>query len=207
MIHKLINHWNERPSAFLQNPCAFDLTLNKGAMIAILVSFRTQTSLSYNSSSLMAHRLRKLCLRGRWWSWKGIPGEYGLFIDFLLICPVKSSPVSSYAKVSSVSPPLNSPLLPFRGEGLCRFIGGRSPPEVFETFLTSKDRKIKANGGWLKIYDFKKTFALAHSMPSSVTFIVTELSEQGIERVGISGSGIWTKYSAIFRRRQNFLTR
>ena len=113
MIHKLINHWNERPSAFLQNPCAFDLTLNKGAMIAILVSFRTQTSLSYNSSSLMAHRLRKLCLRGRWWSWKGIPGEYGLFIDFLLICPVKSSPVSSYTKVSSVSPPLNSPASPF----------------------------------------------------------------------------------------------
>ena len=49
---------------------------------------------------------------------------------------------------------------------------------------------MKANGGWLKIYDFKKFFALAYSMPSSVTFMVTELSELGIERVGILGSGI-----------------
>ena len=53
---------------------------------------------------------------------------------------------------------------------------GGAPLGVFEAFLTSKDRKIKANGGWLKIYDFKKTFALAYSMPSSATFIVTELS-------------------------------
>ena len=49
---------------------------------------------------------------------------------------------------------------------------------------------MKANGGWLKIYDFKKFFILAYSMPSSVTFMVTELSELGIERVGILGSGI-----------------
>ena len=55
---------------------------------------------------------------------------------------------------------------------------GGAPLGVFEASVTSKDRKIKANGGWLKIYDFKKFFALAHSMPSSVTFIVTELSEQ-----------------------------
>ena len=41
-----------------------------------------------------------------------------------------------------------------------------------------------------KCTTLKKTFALAHSMPSSVTFIETELSEQAIERVGISGSGI-----------------
>ena len=61
---------------------------------------------------------------------------------------------------------------------------------------------MKANGGWLKIYDFKKFFALAYSMPSSVTFIVTELSEQGIERVGILGSGIWTKYSASLGERK-----
>ena len=121
MIHKLINHWNERPSAFLQNPCAFDLRLS-----AILVSFRTQTSLSYNSSSLIAHRLRKLCLRGRWWSWEGIPGKYVLFIDFLLICPVKSSPVLSNAKVLLLLHPSALRLLPSRGEGLCRFIGGRS---------------------------------------------------------------------------------
>ena len=67
---------------------------------------------------------------------------------------------------------------------------GGAPLGVFEAFLTSKDGKIKANGGWLKIYDFKNFFALAHSMPSSVTFNVTELSEQGIERVGISVSGI-----------------
>ena len=44
--------------------------------------------------------------------------------------------------------------------------------------------------------NFKNFLALAHSMPSSVTFIVTELSEQGIERVGISVSGIWTKLIA-----------
>ena len=76
---------------------------------AILVSFRTQTSLSYNSSSLMAHRLPKLCLRGRWWSWKGIPGKYVVFIDFFFLkCPVKSSPVLSNAKVSPVSPPFSS---------------------------------------------------------------------------------------------------
>ena len=49
--------------------------------------------------------------------------------------------------------------------------------------------------GW-KYTTLKKTFALAHSMPSSVTFIESELSEQGIERVGISVSGIWTKLIA-----------
>ena len=77
---------------------------------AIFVSFRTHTSLSYNSSSLTAHRLPKLCLRGRWWLWKGIPGKYVVFIDFFLLkCPVKSGPVLSNAKVSPVSPPLNSP--------------------------------------------------------------------------------------------------
>ena len=77
---------------------------------AIFVSFRTQTSLSYNSSSLIAHRLPKLCLRGWWWLWKGIPGKYVVFIDFFYLkFPVKSSPVLSNAKVSPVSPPLNSP--------------------------------------------------------------------------------------------------
>ena len=111
MTKKLINRWNERPSAFLQNPCASDLKLNKCALPdAIFVFFRTQTSLSYNSSSLIAHRLPKLCLRGRWWLWKGIPGKYVVFIDFFLLkCPVKSGPVLSNAKVSPVSPPLNSP--------------------------------------------------------------------------------------------------
>ena len=123
---------------------------------AIMVSFRTPTSLSYNSSSLIAHRLPKLCLRGRWWSWEGIPRKYVLFFDVLLICPVKSSSVLSNAKVLLFPHPSTLRLLPSRGEGLCKFIGGRSsdPWEVFGAFLTSKD-KIKANGGWLQIYDFR----------------------------------------------------
>ena len=126
MIHKLINYWNERPSAFLQNPCASDLKLNKGAIIRRLVSFRTQTSLSYNSSSLMAHRLPKLCLRGRWWSWKRIPGKYVLFFFFLWY--VQLSPVQFYhmPKFLLFPHPSALRLLPSRGEGLCRFIGGRS---------------------------------------------------------------------------------
>ena len=113
MIHKLINHWNERPSAFLQNPCASDLKLNKCAIIRRHLCFFSNpdfTQLQFKLSSLMAHSLPKLCLRGRRWSWKGIPGKYVVFIDFFLLkCPVKSSPVLSNAKVSPVSPPLNSP--------------------------------------------------------------------------------------------------
>ena len=55
--------------------------------------------------------------------------------------------------------------------------------------------------------NFKNFLALAHSMPSSVTFIVTELSEQGIERVGIlSIRDLNETDSARFRRTQNFLT-
>ena len=90
---------------------------------AIFVSFRTQTSLSYNSSSLIAHRLPKLCLRGRWWLWKGIPGKYVVFIDFFY-WNVQLSPVQFYQMPKFLLFPHPSTLR--RGEGLCKFIGGSS---------------------------------------------------------------------------------
>ena len=110
MIHKLINHWNERPSAFLQNPCASDLKLNKGAIFRRLVSFRTQTSLSYNSSSLMATGYPSSVWEVADGREKEFPVNmlYSSIFFFFWKCPVKSSPVLSNAKVSPVSPPLSS---------------------------------------------------------------------------------------------------
>ena len=111
MIHKLISHWNQRPSAFLQNPYAFDLKLNKGAIIRRHLAFFSNpdfTQLQFKFTN-GAQPTQALFERSMMVVKRGIPREHVLFFDFLLICPVKSSPILSYAKVSPVSPPLSSP--------------------------------------------------------------------------------------------------
>ena len=116
---------------------------------------------------------------------------------FLLICPVKSSPLLSNAKVSSVSPPLNSPASPFAWWRTVQVYRWEELPEnSLRLFSPQKTGKWKQMAGGWKYTTLKKTFALAHSMPSSVTFIVTELSEQGIKSIRISGSGIWRELVA-----------
>ena len=173
MIHKLINHWNERPSAFLQNPCASDLKLNKCAIIRRHLCFFSNpdfTQLQFKLSSLMAHRLPKLCLRGR--RWKGIPGKYVVFIDFFY-WNVQLSPVQFYQMPKFLLFPHPSTLR--RGEGLCKFIGGSSSLRGLWGFSHFKRPENKSK--WRMVENIpilKKTFALAHSMPSSVTFIETE---------------------------------
>ena len=129
MIHKLMNHWNERPSAFCRILAHSIWSWTRSPLSgAIVVSIRTQTSLSYNSSSPIAHRLPKLCLRGRWWSWKGIPGKYVLFFDFFIDMSSSYSFIKCQSYFCFPTPQLSgfSLHLPSRGEGLCRFIGGRS---------------------------------------------------------------------------------
>ena len=116
---------------------------------------------------------------------------------FLLICPVKSSPLLSNAKVSSVSPPLNSPASPFAWWRTVQVYRWEELPDSsLRLFSPQKTGKWKQMAGGWKYTNLKKTFALAHSMPSSVTFIVTELSEQGIKSIRISGSGIWRELVA-----------
>ena len=105
MIHKLINHWNERPSAFLQNPCAFDMKLNKGAII------------------------RRHC--SVWEVDDGREKEFPVnmfYSSFFFLWYVQFSPVQYYhmPKFLLFPHPSALRLLPSRGEGLCRFIGGRS---------------------------------------------------------------------------------
>ena len=111
MTKKLINRWNERPSAFLQNPCASDLKLNKCATIRRHLCFFsnpdftqlqfkfTNGSTGYPSSGWEVDDGRE----------KEFPVNMLYSSIFLLKCPVKFSPVLSNDKVSPVSPPLSSP--------------------------------------------------------------------------------------------------
>ena len=111
---------------------------------------------SVTTSSLIAHRLPKLCLRVD----DGLEKEFPvhMFYSSIFYWYVQLSPVQFYHMPKSLLFPHPSTprLLPSRGEGLCRFIGGRSSLRGLWGFLHLKRPENKSKWRMVQNIRLKK---------------------------------------------------